>query len=138
MKMLFGVAGIYGAFMYYGVLQEGVTKWENDAGERLGRAWFLNTLEALANVIIGAIGLMVTGGANMKAISFQKFFLTGGAQVRCALLALCLRALHAVPLLCSSSNPHNPQPFPNHLGVRQIVHLDGYDLWRVVPGRHAR
>mmetsp|Transcript_21945 Transcript_21945/g.50575 ORF Transcript_21945/g.50575 Transcript_21945/m.50575 type:complete len:327 (-) Transcript_21945:186-1166(-) len=81
MKMLFGVAGIYGAFMYYGVLQEGVTKWENDAGERLGRAWFLNTLEALANVIIGAIGLMITGGANMKAISFKKFFLTGGAQV---------------------------------------------------------
>ena len=38
-KLLLGVVGIYGAFMYYGVLQAGITKFESPSGARLEREW---------------------------------------------------------------------------------------------------
>ena len=38
-KLLLGVVGIYGAFMYYGILQAGITKFESPSGARLEREW---------------------------------------------------------------------------------------------------
>lgn len=81
-KALFGVAGIYFSFMYYGVMQESVTKFQNADGESLGRTWFLQTVEALANVLIGGLGLMLTGGfAAADALPIKAFGITGATQV---------------------------------------------------------
>lgn len=93
MKMLFGVAGIYGAFMYYGVLQEGVTKWQYDydvpkdllaqctseagkvdtvcTGQTLGRAWFLNTLEVRSGLSCFGLGPPIPEPAHPFALSLR-------------------------------------------------------------------
>lgn len=42
-------------------------------------AWFLQALEALANVIIGGIGLLITGGT--AGLPQELFALSGATQV---------------------------------------------------------
>lgn len=81
LNMLFGVAGIYGAFMYYGYFQESITKFKTPEGDSLGSTWFLQTVEAACNVLVGGVGLLLTGGANLQFISLKKFGVTGTSQV---------------------------------------------------------
>lgn len=57
LKLLIGVGGIYGAFMKYGLLQEAVFKYKSNDGTKFDQVWFLMVLEALANVIVGFIGI---------------------------------------------------------------------------------
>jgi hypothetical protein len=61
LKLLIGAGGIYGAFLYYGSLQEDVFRFVAPDGSKFSQAWFLQVLEALANVIIGFVGMQVTG-----------------------------------------------------------------------------
>ena len=49
-KLLIGAGGIYGAFLYYGSLQEDVFRYTAEDGSAFKEAWFLQVLEALANV----------------------------------------------------------------------------------------
>lgn len=96
---LFGVAGIYGSFMYYGLLQESVTKYVSDSGERLERTWFLQTVEALANVAVGAVGLLLTGGFTaFSALPMKGFAITGLTQV-------CAKAFTTQAMLFGVSFP---------------------------------
>ncbi len=43
-KLIFGVGGIYGAFLYYGTLQEDVFHYSALDGTHFKAAWFLQTL----------------------------------------------------------------------------------------------
>jgi UDP-galactose transporter B1 len=56
-KLVFGAGGIYFSFLYYGSLQEDVFRFngEND-GQKFVYAWWLQFLEAGANVIVGSVG----------------------------------------------------------------------------------
>ena len=48
-------------------------------GSMFTQAWFLQTLEAAANVIIGFIGMMLTGAtSNLPLVDFA---MSGAAQV---------------------------------------------------------
>lgn len=79
LKLLFGAGGIYGAFLYYGSLQEDVFQYEGQDGIKFTQAWFLQVLEAMANVVVGFVGLKVSGGSRNLP---QKFFVvTGASQV---------------------------------------------------------
>ena len=40
-KLLIGAAGIYGAFLYYGLLQEDVLTYTSPDGVKFTMAWFL-------------------------------------------------------------------------------------------------
>jgi UDP-galactose transporter B1 len=80
-SLIIGVVGIYGAFMYYGFLQAEVVKFTSPDGEKLEREWFLQTLEALANVILGAFGLYVLEGGPSKLIPWKGFAISGTTQV---------------------------------------------------------
>lgn len=88
-KLLIGAGGIYGAFLYYGSLQEDVFRYSSLDGAQFKQAWFLQVLEALANVIVGFVGMVLTGAT--KGIPLKMFAISGAAQVSakaCTSLAL--------------------------------------------------
>jgi UDP-galactose transporter B1 len=63
-KLLIGAGGIYTAFLYYGTLQEEVFHYVAADGGKFQSAWFLQTLEALANVAFGGMGMWLSGATN--------------------------------------------------------------------------
>ena len=81
MKLLIGAGGIYAAFLYYGSLQEDVFSFVSSSdGSSFKQAWFLQVLEAFANVVVGYAGLLLTGG--MTPNMPKKYFaLSGCTQV---------------------------------------------------------
>jgi len=79
MKLIIGAGGIYSAFLYYGSLQEDVFRYTAADGTQFKQAWFLQVLEALANVLVGFIGLQLTGGS--KGLPLKMFALSGTTQV---------------------------------------------------------
>ena len=79
MKLLLGAGGIYSAFLYYGSLQEDVFRFVAPDESSFTQAWFLQVLEALANVIVGYIGMLLTGPT--KGIPLRMFGISGAAQV---------------------------------------------------------
>jgi UDP-galactose transporter B1 len=88
-KLIIGAGGIYGAFLYYGSLQEDVFRFTSEDGSSFKQAWFLQVLEALANVVIGFIGMQLQGPT--KGIPLKMFAISGAAQVSakaCTSLAL--------------------------------------------------
>jgi UDP-galactose transporter B1 len=79
MRLIYGAGGIYAAFLYYGSLQEDVFNHVSKDGSSFKQAWFLQVLEALANVVVGFIGLQVTGGT--PNIPQRQFMISGASQV---------------------------------------------------------
>ena len=88
-KLLIGAGGIYGAFLYYGSLQEDVFRYTAEDGTQFKQAWLLQVLEALANVLVGFVGMQLTGAT--KNIPQMAFAISGASQVSakaCTSLAL--------------------------------------------------
>lgn len=88
-KLLIGAGGIYAAFLYYGSLQEDVFRYTAEDGTKFSQAWLLQVLEALANVVIGFVGMQLTGAT--PGIPKQAFAISGASQVSakaCTSLAL--------------------------------------------------
>lgn len=88
-KLLIGAGGIYSAFLYYGSLQEDVFRYQAADGAGFKQAWFLQVMEALANVVIGWLGMQWSGAT--KGIPLRMFGISGAAQVSakaCTSLAL--------------------------------------------------
>jgi len=88
-KLMIGVGGIYAAFLYYGSLQEDVFRFTAEDGSQFKQAWFLQVLEAFANVVIGFIGMTISGPT--KGIPLTMFGISGASQVTakaCTSLAL--------------------------------------------------
>lgn len=79
LKLLFGAGGIYAAFLYYGSLQEDVFNYEGKNETYFKAAWFLQFLEALANVIVGFIGLQIAG--KTENLPQRDFMISGACQV---------------------------------------------------------
>lgn len=78
-KLLIGAGGIYAAFLYYGTLQEDVFHFTAPDGSKFTQAWFLQAVEALANVIIGGLGLLIVGGT--ASLPQDIFAMSGASQV---------------------------------------------------------
>ena len=97
MKLVIGAGGIYAAFLYYGAMQEEVFSFEGKDGAKFKAAWFLQVLEALANVCIGAAGLKLTGGAT-KGLPLKIFMMGGTSQV-------CAKAFTSLALASGLSFP---------------------------------
>jgi solute carrier family 35 (UDP-galactose transporter), member B1 len=88
-KLMIGAGGIYGAFLYYGSLQEDVFRYTAADGGSFRQAWFLQVLEALANVIVGFVGMQIVGPT--PGVPLRMFGISGAAQVTakaCTSLAL--------------------------------------------------
>jgi len=78
-KLLIGAGGIYVAFLYYGSLQEDVFDYEAQDGSKFHQAWFLQVLEALANLVVGFIGMRLAG--QTTGIPIKMFGISGVTQV---------------------------------------------------------
>jgi UDP-galactose transporter B1 len=78
-KLVIGALGIYASFLYYGTLQEDVFLFKSQDGSKFTQVFFLQVLEALSNVIIGGIALLIVGGtSNLPQLEFG---LSGASQV---------------------------------------------------------
>jgi solute carrier family 35 (UDP-galactose transporter), member B1 len=96
-KLLFGAGGIYVAFLWYGSLQEDVFLFQTDDGSKFTFVWFLQCMEASANIVVGVMGRRLAGGtANLP---LGQFAITGCAQVVSkALTALALSSGLSFPV----------------------------------------
>eukprot|EP00929_Paragymnodinium_shiwhaense_P110058 TRINITY_DN76771_c0_g1_i1.p2 TRINITY_DN76771_c0_g1~~TRINITY_DN76771_c0_g1_i1.p2 ORF type:complete len:327 (+),score=96.44 TRINITY_DN76771_c0_g1_i1:125-1105(+) len=79
-KLLFGVAGIYASFLYYGSLQEDVLTYKAADGTKFVYSWFLQILEALANVILGGICVFLFEGG-FRSVPMKPYIISGALQV---------------------------------------------------------
>lgn len=79
LKLLFGAGGIYASFLYYGTLQEDVFDYVNPKGLKFTHAWFLQVLEASTNVLVGYIGMKLSG--QTSNVPKKYFIITGASQV---------------------------------------------------------
>jgi len=80
-QLLFGAGGIYAAFLYYGYLQEEVLNFTSTSGEKFKYSWFLQVLEAFANVILGLVCGLVFEGMPRAAVPQVPYFISGAVQV---------------------------------------------------------
>jgi len=96
LKLLIGGGGIYGAFLYYGTLQEDVFHYASKTGTKFTQAWLLQSIEALANVVVGGLGLLLAGGT--KNLPQDMFALSGATQV-------CAKAFTSLALASGVSFP---------------------------------
>lgn len=102
-KLIFGAGGIYAAFLYYGSLQEDVFRYVDAHGTSFKQAWFLQVLEALANVVIGFIGMRIAGST--RNVPLRMFAISGASQVSskaCTSLALASGLSFPVATLAKS------------------------------------
>lgn len=102
--LIFGAAGVYAAFLYYGSLQEDVFAFEDSKGKKFTEAWFLQSVEALANVVVGFIGMMLTG--RTAGLPLELFAMSGTTQVAakaCTSMALASGLSFPVATLAKSA-----------------------------------
>jgi len=78
-KLAVGVSGIYAAFLYYGSLQEDVLTYTSPNGEKFKYSWFLQILEAAANVILGGVFMLMFEG--VRAVPQMPYVVSGALQV---------------------------------------------------------
>lgn len=96
--------GIYFAFGFYGSLQEDVFTFKDPNGEKFTQAWMLQTLEALANVVVGFGGMMIAG--RTPGLPLGMFAISGATQVSakaCTSLALASGLSFPVATLAKSA-----------------------------------
>merc|ERR1712137_1042958 len=89
LKLLQGALGIYFFFINYGKLQEKLFQYKSPAGKKFTQVWFLQIVDALANVLVGFAGRSVQG------MPQQLLFASGCGQV---LSKYCLSASLAAGL----------------------------------------
>lgn len=104
-QLLIGVGGIYAAFLYYGSLQEDVLTYKSASGEKFQYSWFLQVLEAGANVVLGGI-LMVVLEGGPRAVPQVPYAISGALQVSakyCTTAAMVAGVSFPVATLAKSS-----------------------------------
>nr|ABV22077.1 solute carrier family 35 [Amphidinium carterae] len=102
--LLFGAAGIYAAFLYYGSLMEDVFAFKSADGEQFQQAWFLQAIEALANVAVGLVGMLIQGPTS--GLPKDLFAVSGLTQVAakvCTTKALAVGLSFPVATLAKSA-----------------------------------
>ena len=89
LKLLIGAGGIYVSFLSYGKLHEQIFKYTSADGEKFTHAFFLQAIEAFANVIVAGLALLIFG--SQKNLPLKLFIPAGTSQVlakACTSLAL--------------------------------------------------
>jgi UDP-galactose transporter B1 len=80
LKLIFGSAGIYLAYLSYGSTQEDVFHFQSPVdGSKFRYAWFLQVLESSVNILVGFAGRWTFGGT--KDLKLLPFLHSGAAQV---------------------------------------------------------
>jgi solute carrier family 35 (UDP-galactose transporter), member B1 len=98
-QLLFGAAGIYSAYLYYGVVQEDLFRYRSAlGGVGFSFVWALQVLESAVTIVIGYFGRKFCGGRdNLPLIPFFK---SGASQLAAkALMSLSLAAGLSFPVV---------------------------------------
>lgn len=88
-QLLIGVGGIYTAFLYYGSLQEDVLAFKSADGQKFTYSWFLQVLEALANVVLGFVCMIAFEGFRLFEVPQKPYLLSGSLQVTAKYCTTC-------------------------------------------------
>ena len=95
--LIYGTAGIYMSYLYYGHVQEDLFRYRSPSGEAFRSVWLLQSMESIANISMGLAGRRLFGGRS--GLQLQPFFATGVAQVFAkALTSLALAAGLSFPV----------------------------------------
>ena len=90
LKLLFGAGGIYASFLMFGYLSEEILSTKGGYtcphegalfGTQFKSVWFLQFVEALANVVIGFVGMKLSKVAAGKFVDHKGFATSGFTQV---------------------------------------------------------
>ncbi len=103
-KLLIFAGGIYTAFLQYGAAQEDIYKCpkSNKDCEKID-VWFVNCCEAIANVVVGGIALMIVGNINglpIECLRISALFQQGAKG--CTNLAMVYKMPFAITTLAKS------------------------------------
>ena len=103
-KLLIFAGGIYAAFLQYGAAQEDIYKCpkDNKNCEKID-VWFVNCCEAIANVVVGGVALMIVGnipGYPIEYLSTSALFQQGAKG--CTNLAMVYKMPFAITTLAKS------------------------------------
>jgi UDP-galactose transporter B1 len=80
LKLIFGSAGIYLAYLSYGNTQEDVFQFQSPVdGSMFRYAWFLQVLESSMSILVGLAGRWIFGGT--KDLKLLPFLYSGTSQV---------------------------------------------------------
>merc|ERR1711937_643312 len=80
-KLLIGATGIYMSFLYYGLLYEDVLRYSSVTNDKFNYAWFLQMCETAINVILGVLGMVVTGDLCVRGVPVGMCGASGLSQV---------------------------------------------------------
>jgi solute carrier family 35 (UDP-galactose transporter), member B1 len=98
-QLLFGAAGIYSAYLYYGVVQEDLFRYRSAVGGvGFSFVWALQVLESAVTIVIGYFGRKFCGGRDN--LPLMPFFKSGASQLAAkALMSLSLAAGLSFPVV---------------------------------------
>ena len=77
--LIIGVAGVFGAFSFFAMLQQDVYKKEYD-GDKFTQTLFMMACERSMNSLVAFIGMTVFGGSGFK-IPYQEMTISGVTQM---------------------------------------------------------
>mmetsp|Transcript_25283 Transcript_25283/g.58930 ORF Transcript_25283/g.58930 Transcript_25283/m.58930 type:complete len:324 (+) Transcript_25283:75-1046(+) len=80
-QLLVGAGGIYGAFLYYGSLQEDVLSFKSPSGHSFEYSWFLQVIEAGANVVLGFVCMLLFEDMRLLSVPQVPYVISGALQV---------------------------------------------------------
>jgi len=106
LQLAIGAGGIYASFLYYGSLQEDVLTYKSADGEKFTYSWFLQVLEAFANVILGGLLMFVLEGNRLTSVPQFPYLISGALQVSakyCTTAAMIYGVSFPVATLAKSS-----------------------------------
>jgi len=78
-QLLFGVFGVYAAYLYYGIVQEELFRFRSADGGAFRYAWFLQVMESIASIALGLVGRYFCGGR--RDLPCKGILLSGISQV---------------------------------------------------------
>jgi UDP-galactose transporter B1 len=97
-QLVVGCVGIYGAYLYYGNVQEDLFRYRDADGVGFTFVWFLQVLESAVTIAIGYAGRKVFGGRDNLPLT--PFFKSGVSQLAAkALMSMSLAAGLSFPVV---------------------------------------
>lgn len=79
-ELFIGIAGIYSAYLYYGITQEDLFRWRSTTGDAFTYVWFLQVFESAVTICIGFLG-RTRRKLDTKPLPMVPFFKSGFFQL---------------------------------------------------------
>ena len=86
-RLIFCALGIYGCYLYYGLLQENIYRYRTEEGEKFTFTFFLLFVQCLVNAVVGAFLVLINGrSSSEKPSKFYQMYVCIGSSYIMAML----------------------------------------------------